>query len=314
MEQTEWQVLPRLLDETLRRCADKAGKVDAQRIFHGRGQRYPGLQWCCIDLFWPVLLISVFEPPPPTFLPRLNKIIRSYAIEHGLLSELTVVLQSRFADGCSTHCLMGELPQTGMAVRGELSFAIRFDRQNTGFFLDMEPGRRWLERRASQNRVLNLFSYTCAFSVVAMAAGAHSVVNVDMSKGSLQRGRENHLLNDIKTDAVEFMPLNILKSWSRIRKKGPFDIIVVDPPSFQKGSFIATRDYHKVIKRLDELSAPGCEALLCLNAPELNPGFLHGLMNTHASDWQFVDLVALDDVFLNAEPDRQLKLLHYVKS
>ena len=66
------------------------------------------------------------------------------------------------------------------------------------------------------------------------------------------------------------MPYDILKSWSRIKKRSPYDIIIIDPPSFQKGSFAATKDYEKIIKNLMILANENCVVLSCLNAPELD--------------------------------------------
>ncbi len=79
--------------------------------------------------------------------------------------------------------------------------------QNTGLFLDMRHGRDWLRRHAAGKRVLNLFAYTCAFSVAALAGGAERVVNVDMQSRALSRGR--HRLNRRALERVQFAALDI---------------------------------------------------------------------------------------------------------
>lgn len=281
---------------------------DSCRVFHGRGGCYPGLEWCCIDLHWPLVLVTLFRPAPPGFAETLQA-----ALEHRMtqLGLTCLVYQHRYETGAPFELAGGELPDPLLARRGDLKFQLSLQQQNTGFFLDMEPGRQWLEPVVRGRSLLNLFAYTCAFSVVAQAAGAERVVNVDMSSRSLSVGRDNHRLNQQPTHNIAFMAENILKSWSRIRRKGPFDVIVVDPPSFQKGSFVASRDYAKVLRRLPELVAPSADVLLCLNAPELGESFLREQMETVCPDFQFNSRLPAHLDFPDVESQRQLKLFAY---
>lgn len=283
----------------------------ATRLFHGRGGLYPGLEWCAIDDFGTVILVTLFAEPPPEFLHRLERIAAGYAKSAYASGVDGIALQCRYLRGAPISWLTGKMPSEAWARRNHLRFKLRFDRQNVGYFLDMEPGRIWLAERAEGRNVLNLFAFTCAFSVVATDAGANSVVNVDMSRSALSEGRENHRTNGLNLDRVQFMGLDILKSWSRIRKAGPYDLVIVDPPSFQKGSFVATKDYAKVLRRLNELSKPQAEALLCLNAPELESDFLLQLMTECAPDWTFIERLPTSPEFADINPQRQLKLMHF---
>ena len=158
--------------------------------------------------------------------------------------------------------------------------------------------------------MLNLFAYTCAFSVVALQAGARHVVNVDMSHGAIGVGQQNHQLNGITTGAA-FLPHDIFSSWGKITRSGPYGLVIVDPPSYQKGSFVATKDYARLMRRLPDLLAPGGHALLCLNAPELGVGFLQGQMQELAPELHFVERVANPAVFADVDPERALKVLVY---
>lgn len=289
----------------------QAPSADSVRLFHGRGGCYSGLDWCAVDAFAPVLLMTLFEPPPERALEQIRQHVQALLAESAYSK---LVVQHRYLARAPYDWLIGAPVAEGYAARGNERFHLRYTRQNVGFFLDMEPGRCWLEQRSRGARVLNLFSYTCAFSVVAQAAGARKVVNVDMSKGALTVGRENHRLNGLSTEAIEFLPLDILKSWSRIRKRGPYDVVIVDPPSFQKGSFIAQRDYLKVIRRLPELVAEDADVLACLNAPELDPQFLVDLVADHAPGLSFIARLPAAAAFPDSEPSRQLKLLHFRSS
>jgi len=163
---------------------------------------------------------------------------------------------------------------------------------------------------APRLKVLNLFAYTCAFSVAALHAGADQVLNMDMSSGALAIGQQNHRLNGLEGGA-SFLGHDIFKSWGRIGREGPYALVIVDPPSFQKGSFVATKDYARIVRRLPELLAPGGRAMLCLNAPELGPEFLQALVQAEAPALRFVERLANPPAFADAAPERALKVLIY---
>jgi len=211
-----------------------------------------------------------------------------------------------------SEVILGALPEQVFARRGNLLFNLHLNsQQNAGYFLDMETGRQWIEKHAVNKRILNLFAYTCAFSVVAVAAGAEKVVNVDMSSPALNLGRSNHQLNGMSKEKTEFVAENILKSWSRVRKPGPYDLVVIDPPSYQKGSFIAEKDYGKVIRRLPELMPKGGLVLACLNAPELSDDFLKKQFEEHLPQAEFLERLEAHADFPDINPEQQLKLLVY---
>jgi len=87
--------------------------------------------------------------------------------------------------------------------------------------------------------------------------------------------------------------------------------VIVDPPSFQRGSFVATKDYARLMRRLPDLLAPGGHALLCLNAPELGLAFLQDQMREIAPELEFVERVANPAVFADVSQERSLKVLAY---
>src|SRR5690606_8667359 len=166
----------------------------------------------------------------------------------------TLLLQHRYLLESSTEALLGEVPQEWLITENGLRYKLDLGiKQNNGLFLDMRYGRRWIQEQARGKRVLNLFAYTCGFSVAAIAGGAEHVVNLDMAKAALSRGRENHRLNEHDLRRVSFLGHELFKSWGKVKKTGPYDLIVIDPPSFQKGSFALTRDYQKILRRLPEL-------------------------------------------------------------
>ena len=225
-----------------------------------------------------------------------------------------LVVQRRYQKGAPTEVVAGELPDKTFAIENGLNYKLNFlSNQNIGFFPDMKIGRGFVRDNAKGKNVLNLFSYTCPFSVAAIAGGARAVVNVDMAKGALATGRDNHRFNDLDIRGCRFMPYNILKSWSRIRKAGPYDLIIIDPPSFQRGSFAATSDYEKIIKRLDQLAAENCIVLSALNAPELDTAFIKTLFQENAPDFTYVKRLDNMESFPSDDDERSLKNLIFQK-
>jgi 23S rRNA (cytosine1962-C5)-methyltransferase len=130
-----------------------------------------------------------------------------------------------------------------------------------------------------------------------------------MSKGALSTGKANHALNVIEPRGVSYLPYNILKSFSNLKKKGPYDLIIIDPPSFQRGSFEATKDYEKIIKRLEELASDECTLLSCLNSPELESSFIINMMSEFAPSFEFVKRLENVPAFASDDEERSLKNL-----
>jgi 23S rRNA (cytosine1962-C5)-methyltransferase len=158
--------------------------------------------------------------------------------------------------------------------------------------------------------VLNLFSYTCAFSVVALQAGARQVVNVDMSHSAMGIGQQNHQINGVANGA-KFLTHDLFSTWGKVNRSGPYDLVIIDPPSYQKGSFVATKDYARLMRRLPDLLELNGYALLCLNAPELDCAFLHDQMQALAPGVRFVQRIANPRAFADVNPERALKVLLY---
>ncbi len=278
---------------------------DARRVFHGRGGCYPELEFLTLDDFGSGLWLVLFKEPEPEtwcrFLAELQELAHS--------SRAFCVVQHRYRKPVEAQTLWGTLPAVLTASENGLRFHLSLQgRQNTGYFMDASPGRTWLKERVEGRSVLNLFAYTCAFSVAAIDGGASSVVNVDMSKSALNTGRENHRLNDQALNTVTFLPYDVFRSWKRIRELGPYDCIVIDPPSLQRGSFDARKDYARVVKRIPELASDGADILLCLNAPYIEIGFLYHLVAEFLPDAEVLGSLAGRPDFPERSP--ALKMLH----
>jgi 23S rRNA (cytosine1962-C5)-methyltransferase len=284
--------------------------VEFKRVFHGRGNFYEDFNYLVVDSINDILLVTLFEKIDEKIEASLIKVFDEIYATKGFKS---LIIQRRYLKENMNEAFRGKLPQSAIAIENGLKYNINFSNQNIGIFSDMKIGREFIQDICKDKNVLNLFSYTCAFSVAAISAGASKVVNVDMSKSALTIGRENHRINSLDTKKVKFMPYDILKSWNRIKKEGPYDIIIIDPPSFQKGSFAATRDYEKIIKRLGELAAQECVVLSCLNAPELDTSFIKNIFCEFASNFTFEKRLKNLDTFPAIDEEKALKNLVFKK-
>ncbi len=288
--------------------------LDAQRVFHGRGGLYPGCEHLSLDAFPPVWVLTSFQPLRDDELAMVHAALAERWQQLAPGQALNWVFQCRHEGQTQTNLMAGSVPEPHVVTEDGARFLVHVLRgQNHGLFLDMAEGRRWVrahEAARSGCKVLNLFAYTCAFSVVARQAGAAQVVNVDMSHGALAIGQKNHQLNGI-TSGASFLAHDIFKSWGKITRGGPYGLVIVDPPSFQKGSFVASKDYARLMRRLPELLAPGGHALLCLNAPELGLDFLQDQMRALAPQLDFVQRVPNPPVFADVSAERALKVLVY---
>ncbi|MDD2652280.1 MAG: class I SAM-dependent methyltransferase [Sulfurimonas sp.] len=297
------------LKELLEENTKDAGE-EFKRIFHGRGGLFEGWKHLTIDSIDTILNVALFmqDEKEEELLAMLKEFVASSRFT-------TLVIQRRYLKGAPSEVLMGEVPKNLFALENGMKFKLNLlSNQNSLYFPDMKNGRAFVRENAKDKRVLNLFSYTCAFSVAAKMGGAQSVVNIDMSKGALSVGKANHHLNAIDSKGVSFLPHNILKSFSRIRKDAPYDLIIIDPPTLQRGSFEATKDYEKIIKRLHEMSMEGSMVLACLNAPELDSNFLIRLFGELASEFTFVKRLENVQEFASQEEERSLKNLLFIRS
>lgn len=252
---------------------------DARRVFHGRGGVLPEWKHVAVDWYSPAILVTLYADDDLNGL--LLAELDAWARAEDRVSCL--VVQRRYLEKSPVEVVWGDLPDR--AQEWGLKFVLSLGHnQNHGFFPDMRPGRDWVREHAEGKRVLNLFSYTCALSVAAIAGGAKEVTNLDLSSRALSVGRENHRLNfDSGTcSRVRYLAHDLFKSWGRIKRHGPYDMVVLDPPSHQPGSFVALKDYPRMLRRLPEILTPsGADILVCLNAPELEGSFIPGLMQEY---------------------------------
>lgn len=303
--------MPDTLSDMLAVCADRLAAVgtDACRLLHGRGRCVPGFEHVCIDGFPPLVLVTLFRPLEQDVERAL---LAGLVLHLEPLGMQCLMVQRRQGAQTRVDIVFGEPPAECFAMEAGLRFRVEPARgQNLGFFLDMRCARDWLRLHAVGKSVLNLFAFTCAFSVVARAAGAARIVNIDVSRASLALGRDNHQLNHLSLTDIHFPDHDIFSSWNKLRRMGPYDLVVMDPPTLQKGSFVVEKDYARVVRRFGSLLAEEGDVLACLNAPHLGENFLDEVFARELPGATRVGRLPNPPEFADHDEQASLKVVHY---
>lgn len=187
----------------------------------------------------------------------------------GFLGRETV---RKASDQKPAELIAGEEP--GKLVVRENAFSFEVEPAagySSGLFLDQRLNRRWVARLGAE-RMLNLFAYTCSFTVCAAAGGAQTC-SVDAAKRVLECGRENLRLNGIDpVDGHRFLADDVMKVVPRLAKRSEeFDLIVLDPPTFGRADgrvFRIEKDLEEVVRGCWELLATGGWLLVSCNYAE----------------------------------------------
>ena len=218
--------------------------TDAFRIVNGAADGFPGVT---LDKFGDRFQVQFFGPE---MLSRRRELVDAVS---RLFNPVCVVVKERLSrsgkslENAPMEIALGAREDAvGIVREGRARFHVDLlDTVNPGLFLDMRHVRLEVEDRfralsgAAQSgegpRFLNLFSYTCSFSVHARLGGAAVATNADISGKILDKGRENYALNGLDLRPGEFFRGNALEYVRWACKKGlRFDGIVLDPPSFAR--------------------------------------------------------------------------------
>ena len=226
-------------------------ETDSFRLFDGVGD---GITDLFIDVFADHWLVSFLEEKPVDLtkceLPRKSLWFKKLDKN----------------DKESAQCEEGD-PAIGKIKIKENNVKYLVDLEigySQGIFLDQRDNRLEVRSRSSGIRVLNCFSYTCAFSVVAALGGAVSTTSIDLSNSYLQWGKRNFQLNGIDPghDEHYFCRGDVFEWLRQFRKKGRmFGGIILDPPSFsragKRGVFSAEKDYSLLVTEAAHLIKRG---------------------------------------------------------
>lgn len=163
-----------------------------------------------------------------------------------------------------------QFPERWQAWEDSILFNLRADTGlSPGLFVDQRANRALLRRQSRDTKVLNLFAYTCSFSVAAALGGAAAVTSVDVSQRFLDWGKENFVSNGLSIQGHIFSKADARDYLTLARKRGwLFHFIILDPPSFSRSKgkpFTVKKELVPMAKSCMDLLVPGGELLVSTN-------------------------------------------------
>jgi 23S rRNA (cytosine1962-C5)-methyltransferase len=142
--------------------------------------------------------------------------------------------------------------------------------QDASFYLDTRGVRAWALERLAGARVLNTFAYTGSLGVAAAAAGAASVLHVDLNRRFLNVAKTSYTLNGLPIRKADFVAGDFWTIVSGLIRRGElFDCVFLDPPIFsetKRGRVDLVSDYHRVVNKVRPLVADGGRLVAINNA------------------------------------------------
>lgn len=211
----------------------------AWRWIHGENDALPGVR---VEVWGDQLTITLDSPALQGLLePLVDALVALHEVRAVWLCWRPTDAEEEDPSATRLHggrLVWGEAQQEAVEVQelGLRYLVEPWSGLDAGLFVDMRDVRAWLAPHWAGRRVLNLFSYTGAFSVAAAAGGASEVHSVDLSGPHLERLQANLALNDLPLDAHPVHEGDVFKVLDQLRRKGEtFDVVVADPPSFSHG-------------------------------------------------------------------------------
>ena len=242
----------------------------AFRLFNQEGDGFGGLT---VDLYGDYAVFSWYN----SYVYQIRQTI-SEAFRQVFPEVLGTYEKIRFKglDYESAHVYGQEAPEFFTVLENGVLYQVFMnDGLMTGIFLDQHEVRGSLvDGLAMGKSLLNMFSYTAAFSVAAAMGGASQTTSVDLAKRSRELSQAHFQANGISTDDHRFVVMDVFEYFKYAKRKGlTYDVIVLDPPSFarnKKQTFSVAKDYHKLISQSLEILNPGGIIIASTNAANVS--------------------------------------------
>ena len=242
----------------------------AFRLFNQEGDGFGGL---VVDLYGDYAVFSWYN----SYVYQIRKVI-SEAFRQVFPEVLGAYEKIRFKglDYESAHVYGQEAPDFFTVLENGVLYQVFMnDGLMTGIFLDQHEVRGSLvDGLAMGKSLLNMFSYTAAFSVAAAMGGASQTTSVDLAKRSRELSQAHFQANGISTGDHRFIVMDVFEYFKYAKRKAlTYDVIVLDPPSFarnKKQTFSVAKDYHKLISQSLEILNPGGIIIASTNAANVS--------------------------------------------
>ena len=250
---------------------------DTFRIVNDLGDGLPGV---CVDRYADFAVLSLSSDEAGERRQELADLLHEFGARGVYVKQRARadLRREAHAELAPKAPIAGEASDAPLIVHeGSAKFGITLDEGlSCGLFVDQRDNRARIAALCGGRNVLNLFSYTCSFSVVAALASAARVTSVDLSGHALARGRENFLLNGLDPAAHAFVQTDALDWLLRAAKRGEkFGVVILDPPSFStsgKGKTFRVADgYQGALERVFAVLEPDGRVLAVTNHRKTSP-------------------------------------------
>lgn len=242
----------------------------AFRLFNQEGDGFGGLT---VDLYGDYAVFSWYN----SYVYQIRQTI-SEAFRQVFPEVLGAYEKIRFKglDYESAHVYGQEAPDFFTVLENGVLYQVFMnDGLMTGIFLDQHEVRGSLvDGLAMGKSLLNMFSYTAAFSVAVAMGGASHTTSVDLAKRSRELSQAHFQANGLSTDEHRFIVMDVFEYFKYAKRKDlTYDVIVLDPPSFarnKKQTFSVAKDYYKLISQSLEILNPGGIIIASTNAANVS--------------------------------------------
>ncbi|PEI66497.1 RlmI/RlmK family 23S rRNA methyltransferase [Bacillus wiedmannii] len=228
----------------------KSSDTTAFRVLNGEGDDLGGL---IIDYYDGYYVVSWYSEGIYTFRDEIIAALQKVANFKGIYEKKRFDTKGKYIEG--DDFVAGERGEFPLIVKENgVNFAVYLnDGAMVGVFLDQRNVRKQIrDKYATGRTVLNMFSYTGAFSVFAALGGASKTTSVDLANRSLSKTIEQFSVNEIDYEAQDIIVEDVFLYFKyAAKKKMKFDMVVLDPPSFarsKKYTFSAAKDYKNLLK------------------------------------------------------------------
>ncbi|MBT8147451.1 MAG: class I SAM-dependent rRNA methyltransferase [Gammaproteobacteria bacterium] len=233
---------------------------NSYRLIFGESDHLPGL---VVDKYNDFLVCQYQFAGLENWKSLLTEILAEQTRCQGIFEKSDTASRKREGLAPGEGVLWGQAPPDELVIQEngmQLEVNIQSG-QKTGFYLDQADNRILTSRYCTDREVLNCFSYTGAFSISALAAGASHVTSVDSSRPALeilQRNLQRNNLDSNLHSCEEARVANLLRDWHKQNRQ--VDMVILDPPKFAEHKsqvMKASRAYKDLAMQAAKLIRPG---------------------------------------------------------
>ncbi|MGG3157957.1 class I SAM-dependent rRNA methyltransferase [Priestia megaterium] len=275
----------------------------AFRIFNSEGDGIGGL---IIDYYDGYYVMSWYSEGIYQFKEYVIEALKSAPNFKGLYQKKRFNVKGQYIE--EDDFVAGDKGEFPLIVKENgIRFAVYLnDGAMVGVFLDQRDVRKTIrDKYAKGKTVLNMFSYTGAFSVAAALGEAAKTTSVDLANRSLAKTIEQFSVNGIDHEAQDIIVEDVFKYFKyAVKKNMTFDLVVLDPPSFAKSkkhTFSAAKDYKDLLKEAIELTKPNGVIVASTNASNFDMkkfhSFIEKAFNEKGERYKMMEQFALPSDF-----------------